>query len=556
MLVDGLLKGDKCGLRFVCWGGERAFCRACRAQGPHGRVSWSPVQAQPPSGISSASARALARKRRRRRVRRLTVVVSSFLAFCLLLVGGVYGYVLYRNGQIHHKHVAGLHYVPPSSPMNILLVGNNSRCALNGQQVAKFGSCSQVGGARSDVTMLLHLNPATRQASVLSLPRDLFLPIPGTNKQNRIDAALNQGPAQLVKTIEDDLGITINHFVELNFDTFQSVVATLGGVNMYFPVPVKDAYSQLNIPTAGCHHLNGFEALALVRARHMYYYKNGYWHYDPMGDLSRIKRDHEFLKVLAATVRKKGLSNLATVNALVGSVLPQLQVDANFSLSDMVHLALTYHSVNPSTIPTATLPIVIDSSFNYYYRGADYGAVVLPIQPLDQQVIDQFLGRSTPPGSSLSPSSITVSVLNGSGVYNQATDTAAQLQALGYHTVGVGNATVVGNPAETVIRYSPGQLKEAQNLASNISGEVSMVPMTTADGADLTLVTGTNFSIASPSSSSTSTSSAPSSSNSGASSQAVSNLASETTAAHTSYPSFDPRGCTASGGPAPLSAGS
>lgn len=517
------------------------------------------MQAQNPSGMSNASARLLARRQRRRRFRRLVVVTSSFLAFCLLLVGGVYGYVTYRNDQIHRKHIAGVAYVPPSQPMNILLVGNNSRCALNGQQVAKFGSCSQVGGARSDVTMLLHLDPATRQAFVLSIPRDLFLPIPGTNKQNRIDAALNEGPSQLVKTVEADLGITINHFVELNFDTFQNVVSTLGGVNMYFPVPVKDAYSQLNIPTAGCQHLNGFEALALVRARHMYYYQNGTWNYDGMGDLSRIKRDHEFLKVLATTLRQKGgLSSPTTVNALIGSVLPQLQVDANFSLSDMVQLVLTYHAVNPSSIPTATLPVVIDSSFNYYYRGADYGAVVLPIEPLDQQVIDQFLGRSTAPGSSLSPSSITVSVLNGSGVYNQATDTAAQLQALGYHTVGVGNATVVGNPAETVIRYSPGQLKEAQNLASQISGEVSLVPMTTADGADLTLVTGTDFSVATPSSpqpssSGATTTTSASSTSSGSTSQAVNNVASETTTSHTSYPSFDPRGCTASGGPAPVS---
>jgi len=74
-----------------------------------------------------------------------------------------------------------------------------------------------------------------------------------------------------VAAVQEDLGIPINHYVELNFDTFANVVNALGGVKMYFPEPVYDAYSGLNVQTPGCLTLNGFQALQVVRARHLQY---------------------------------------------------------------------------------------------------------------------------------------------------------------------------------------------------------------------------------------------------------------------------------------------
>ncbi len=107
--------------------------------------------------------------------------------------------------------------------------------------------------------------------SILSIPRDLFVPNARTGGANKIDAALFQGPDQLIAAIEDDFGIPIQHFVELNFDSFINVVQALGGIKMYFPEPVYDAYSGLNIQTTGCLSLNGTQALQVVRARHVQY---------------------------------------------------------------------------------------------------------------------------------------------------------------------------------------------------------------------------------------------------------------------------------------------
>ena len=167
--------------------------------------------------------------------------------------------------------VDGLKAVPPSGVENIVLVGSTSRCALK-QQSSAFGLCSQgVTGVNSDVVMILHLNPKTGHRL------DPLHP-PGPLRPQRPDHRAEQdrrrpgpGPETLVDAIQEDFGIPIQHYVELNFDSFQGVVNALGGIKMYFPMPLYDAESSLNIPTAGCHLLNGFQALAVVRARHLQY---------------------------------------------------------------------------------------------------------------------------------------------------------------------------------------------------------------------------------------------------------------------------------------------
>ncbi|MHB8262684.1 MAG: LCP family protein [Acidimicrobiales bacterium] len=511
-------------------------------------------------------------RKRRKIVRRLLRLTTAFLALCLVLAGAAYGYIMYRGSQIHHINVPHLVTAPPSGVENILMIGNNSRCVLNGKQSNAFGSCSQVGGARSDVTMLLHLNPAKHTASILSIPRDLFLPIPGTSNENRVDDSLNPthssqlpNPGQLVNTIESDLGIPINHFVMLNFDTFQNVVNVLGGVSMYFPNPVKDAYSGLNITAAGCHHLSGSQALALVRARHMYYLQNGSWQYDGTGDIGRITRDHQFLRVLAAAVANQGLANPIKDNALVGSVLPSLTVDQGFGLKQMASLALAYNGIDPYNVPTNTLPVLnhyYSGYQGYIYEGGNYGDILMPYQPTDQQAIDAFLGRSDPPGSSISPQSVKVAVLNGTGNSGQASTTSSQFQSIGYNIVGTGSSSPVANFSETVVYYKPGEISAAQSVMSHLSGVVAMGQGPTADGSDVTVVTGSKFAVTGLPSSSSSSSTSSSTQSSAVSSPApstpsgsgpshsynpvpgLSSNYSLITSSH-SLPSYDPRACPA-----------
>jgi LCP family protein required for cell wall assembly len=130
---------------------------------------------------------------------------------------------------------------------------------------------------------------------MLSIPRDLVVPIAGTGAENRINAALTGGPGELVKTIEQNFDIPIHHYVLIDFDGFQAIVDALGGIDVRFPYPSRDS-SRPGRREAGCRHLNGVRALALARSRYFSYQVDGVWHSDPWADLGRIRRQQAFLQ--------------------------------------------------------------------------------------------------------------------------------------------------------------------------------------------------------------------------------------------------------------------
>jgi hypothetical protein len=296
----------------------------------------------------------------------------------------------------------------------------------------------------------------------------------------------------------------------------------------------------------------------VVRARHLVYKGPGVttnnhadWTPDPESDLSRIRRDHEFLRVLATAVDKKGLGNPITDNDLLGAVAPQLQVDSGLSLSAMFGLVTTFHGINVQKTPQQTLPVIVLASLNYYYQGYDYGNVELTSQPNDLQAISGFLGigsdADTMTGKPLpAPGNVTVSVLNGTGATGQAGQTATALKALGFDTVGQGDSAASGSLAETYVYYSTANhLADAEQVLHSLSGTATLAKGPTTDGADVTVVTGTNFSVNAPahgtSGSGGTTTSAPAS---------APTLQTPTKPTQT-LASFDPRSCTASGGEGP-----
>lgn len=443
--------------------------------------------------------------------RRLATVLAVVALAVALVIAGGYLYGLYRFRQIHRLSVGALVPTPSGGPVNILLVGNSCRTCLNGLQTGAFGTAAQAGnGGGSDVVMVLHLDPSKRSATIVSLPRDTFIPIPGTGKLNRINTAFDTGSARLVQAVEQDFGIPINHFAELNFDSFQKVVNNLGGVNMYFPDPVRDRYSGLNVPNAGCHHLNGFQALSVVRSRHLYYFANGQWNYDGLSDISRIARDHEFLRVVASSIKAKAL-NPVKLDSILSSILPSLQMDSSFGYNEILHLALTFRNINPGKIPSVTFPVYLGNQ-SMIYNGVDYGSVVLPLQPTGNATLRSTLGLPNP----TIRRGTTVQVLNGSGISGQAGQVSSQISALGEHVTSVGNSSITSSPAETVIYYAPGHQYAAIALENQLSGTVIMGQSSHLPaGTDLRLVTGTYLSVASAPSQTT-TAPANSSSSSGA----------------------------------------
>jgi LCP family protein required for cell wall assembly len=507
--------------------------------------------------------------KRRRRLKRTFGVLGIVV---VLVVAGVGGYAWYLNHLVHRIAVKGLAagetHGAESGTENILLVGSTDRCALKKQYIG-YGICNQgVNGINSDVVMILHLNPNTRTVSILSIPRDLFVPNARVEGANKIDAALYEGPTQLVAAIQSDFGIPIQHYVELNFDSFANVVNALGGINMYFPEPVYDPESDLDVRTVGCEHLNGFHALQVVRARHLVHKgpdvtspNPANWTPETQSDLARIRRDHEFLRVLAAAVAKKGLGNPLADRDIITGVAPDLTVDNDLSATHMLNLVLTYHSVNVNSAPQLTLPVLEDTFGSYHYKGGNYGDIEFPVEPTDQTVVDTFLGISPTTNSMTGsvlpkPDQVTVSVDNGTGVTNQAATTSASLAALGFHMMQVGDTSPVGQEAETVVYYgskSAAVLAGAQMVARSMSGSVILGynPSMVLGGAQVTVVTGTNFSVNAPKVTATATSSVTPTMTTTTTPSPSSDLFSAPSSANETLKPWDPRSCTASGGEGP-----
>lgn len=442
----------------------------------------------------------------------MLVIANIAVALTVISVAGAYGYVQWRFGQIKTKVIPGLTGKDTSNgnPFTLLLVGSDSRAAIAaGGGNSQFGG-SQVGGQRSDTIILVRVAPATRQLMMLSIPRDLWGPIPG-HGSNRINSAFDTGPALLVETIKQDLGIPIDHYAEVNFDTFRDISNAVGGVKFYFPTPARDPYSLLNIPTAGCYTLVGDQALAFVRARHYQYKQNGYWHSEGLSDLARIQRQQAFIKKMIKKAEGE-FTNPIALNNVIGGVTKNLTVDSNFSTSLMLDLAKDFRTMDAAGIPNITLP-----TYGFTTSG---GAEVLGLQqPQASQAIAAFKAfgtapppqgksPSTTPGSkpakinmpsvTVAPSSVNIEVANGTGAGGQAGQMSQYLSGLGYYTK-INSASPGYNHPTTEIHYAPDSRTAAEQVGAKMPGGATLVedPSLTPTPYNLEIITGSTYSAAS-----------------------------------------------------------
>ncbi len=437
------------------------------------------------------------------------ITANVLVALTILGAASAYGYVKWRFAQIHTKNVSTLTQKDTGggAPFTLLIVGSDSRAAIaanNGNSQA-FGGSSQVSGQRSDTIILVRVVPATKQLMILSIPRDLWGSIPG-HGSNRINTAFDTGPSLLVQAIQQDLGIPINHYVEVNFDSFRDISNAVGGIKFYFPTPAKDVYSGLSVPAPGCITFQGDAALALVRSRHYQYFQNGSWHYEALSDLARIQRQQTFVKKMIKKAEGE-FTNPIALNDVIASVTKNLTVDSTFSSSLMLDLARTFRSVNTAVIPSVTIP-----TYPFTTGG---GAQVLGLQqPQASAAVAAFnsFGNTPPPAPSgtpshssstgpaltvppvtVAPSSVSIEVANGSGNSGQASSMVQWLSSQGYH------AGVVASPgyghSTTEIRYAPDSKTAAEQIAAKVPGGATLVqaPDLTPTPYNLEILTGSSY---------------------------------------------------------------
>jgi len=253
----------------------------------------------------------------------------------------VFGYLLYLQSSINRADV-GLLPDAFDGPQNILVLGSDSRANLTPEEQAAQGDEGDVPGQRADTIILLHVDPATGKSVVVHFPRDLRVLISGTGEPNKINTAFGGGPRRMIQTIEDYTGLSINHYVEVDFAGFKDIVDAMGGVEICIEQPLVDRVAELYLPEVGCYLLGGKMALAFVRARSV----EG----DLIPDFSRIARQQQFLR---AVLNRTSIFSLPSV---AKAVIDSISVDAGISVTDMYDISKRLGKIGTPDVDFRVVP--------------------------------------------------------------------------------------------------------------------------------------------------------------------------------------------------------
>jgi LCP family protein required for cell wall assembly len=435
---------------------------------------------EPGNGKRREPRRSMSPRRRRNLLRTLAIVLGLVVALAAAGTVAAYRYAdrLVGKGQ---RRVAHLTPVGSGRAMNILLVGSDSRAGLSRRELGRIRTVP-VPGRRTDTIIVLHVSPARDKLTMVSLPRDLRANVGG--ETNRLNAAFALGgPDLLVKTVQETTGLPIHHYAEVDFAGFLEVVDAVGGVRLCNRTGrrLDDSYANLHM-APGCRQMNGVQALAYVRARHV------------DSDFGRIGRQQEFLRAVMDKVASKGnLLNLPKLMDIAEVATDHIQSDHSLGTGEAIGLARRLRRLDPATVDMRVYPSVAAPP-----RCAGCAAFVdpLPEAALLMRALTSDAAElppvGLPGGKGVSLASTQVVVLNGGGVQGAASRAAAGLRRLGVRVVGTGNAARRTGQAST-LAYPPALEPQAKLLGAVLGGQVKLVRV--GRGASLVLTVGSGFSL-------------------------------------------------------------
>ncbi|WP_285740788.1 LCP family protein [Kitasatospora phosalacinea] len=360
----------------------------------------------------------------------------------------------------------------------------------------------------TDTMMIVQLSANRGRATVVSVPRDSYVDIPAhqdlaTGKQvdaskGKINAAYGMGGAPLaVRTVEQNTGLRIDHYVEVNFLAFVSTVDALGGVEVCTTKPLRDDYSGLDLP-AGTSRLDGAGALRYVRARHV----------DGSSDLGRMHRQQKFLaQLLHRATTGDTLLDPAKLTGVLDTVLRSVKVDKGLGNAELLEFAGRLKDLSAANADFVTVPLAeVD------HQVAGWGSTVLwdekgttalfealrAGRPLTGAGAGAAAAAAVPPSASpvagtVPPGEVRVQVLNGAGVQGLGFRVDAELRKAGFATTGTPSNAPGGGAAttRTVIRYDPRWDESVKTLAASLpDAELEAVP---GLGATFQVVAGSEY---------------------------------------------------------------
>lgn len=289
------------------------------------------------------------RRRKRRRPGRTFGIIVLVL---LLILGGIYFWVDTSLNRV--EALADYPGRPPEAAgTNWLIVGSDSREGLSEEEKKNLVT-GDTEGQRTDTMLVAHLPDNDTPATLMSLPRDSNVEVPG-HGVNKINAAFSiGGPKLLAQTIEQATGLRIDHYAEINFAGFANVVDAIGGVEMTIPKRIKDTATGVVIKK-GTQTLNGKQALAFVRTR-----KSSA---TPRSDLDRVANQRKFIGALASEVASPAtLLNPFDLFPLLAEAPDALTVDEGDHLHHLAGLGFAMGGIDEGETITTTVPVTDGSA--------------------------------------------------------------------------------------------------------------------------------------------------------------------------------------------------
>jgi LCP family protein required for cell wall assembly len=412
----------------------------------------------------------------------LALLVAVGAGFAIATIRGVEKKIpRYRVGP----HCSGPDCIPSVDPVCIreactfLILGSDSRKGLTKKEQRALGTNARfAGGQRSDTIILVQVDPQKDRTVVLSIPRDLRVPIRG-HGINKINTAFTYGPDLMVKTVEQLTGLRINHYVEVNFIGFERLVDALGGIPVCVERPLKDKIARLHLPHAGCYNLHGARALAFVRARHI----EG----DAIPDFSRISRQQLFMRALIE--KALSIGSVFHLPELVKAVQRNLIVDENMNIYSLQDLTRKLGRLGQRHVYFRIVPAV-----PVQVGGVDYLQL---LQPQASRLFGKMrdgeplgsVGREAPL-TPLSPANVTVQVLDANSG-GRAAQVVQYLQRAGFVVLPVRAAPPELTRSEILWGHREAKPKEV--VATYLPSLDVVHDQTHTVGSIVTVVVTSNF---------------------------------------------------------------
>ena len=372
-------------------------------------------------------------------------------------------------------------------------MGSDSREGDN----ASFGDANEIGGQRSDTTILVHLAADRNSGTVVHIPRDTLMTLPkcaSETGQWEVTAKFNSaftfgGPECTTQTVKKMTGLPIHHVVVVDFRGFENLVDAMGGVEICLEEPLYDPKAKLNLP-AGNQTVQGPDALGIVRSRSTV---------GDGSDIARIQRQQDFLMAaLEQATDRSLLANPVKMFRVMDAATSSLAVDDGLDdLSEMTAMANSVRNLRPENISFVTMPFVYAGDGSNVLINRDEAARVW--SALKNDTPYPPLPKSPPKAQgplTVAPQDISVQVLNGNGRDNQATQTAADLRYAGFTVTEIGMAGST-DYERNVIRFNPADAEAARTLKTSV-GRAKMIEDPDLWAGQIVFVAGEQYETASP----------------------------------------------------------